>query len=260
MSIADKLVTIAENQEKVFDAGGLHYSPKGTASGEVVSISDISPIEHNLRVKLSTDVITDFSTVKLDALGKNLFNNDTNLIKRVDYTLASGATAQRIGYEVYLPIGTYKISATPLQEFSEIYLYGAIVNVNGVCRQEAIKIVANKATSYRPTITIENGEKFVIYDALGVGNTERTKQYFAMFNIQIEFGESATEFEEYKEPTTYTPNADGTVEGVKSIYPTTTLVPSEQGVLVECEYYQDARKVKQDLTDLIISLGGLLDV
>ena len=230
---------------------------KGSASGEVVGITDVSPIEHNMMVKLSS---------------KNLFNNDTSLIKEFDYTLTDGTVRQRVGYEVYLPTGTYKISVTPLQEFSEIYLYGAYVDGNGVSRQEAIKIVANKAISYQPTITIENGEKFVIYDALGVGNTERTKQFFAMFNFQIEKGTSITSYTPYVEDVStvsltveesgavYTPNADGIVEGVKSIYPNTTLVPDTSGVLVECEYNRDLNKAFEELRQAIIAVGGMSNV
>ena len=45
---------------------------KGNASGDVVGIKDISPIEHNLSVKLSSDTVTDLSTVTLMAMGKNI--------------------------------------------------------------------------------------------------------------------------------------------------------------------------------------------
>ena len=53
MSIAEKLVTIAENQEKVYNSGGLSQCPKNTVSGEFISLDDVSPIEHTLGVKVS---------------------------------------------------------------------------------------------------------------------------------------------------------------------------------------------------------------
>lgn len=76
-----------------------------------------------------------------------------------------------------------------------------------------------------------------------------------VFKPQIEIGSTATEYEPYKEPTTYTADENGKVEGVTSLYPTTTLI-ADSNVSIECEYYRDARKVVQDLTDLILSLGG----
>lgn len=73
---------------------------------------------------------------------------------------------------------------------------------------------------------------------------------------QLEVGTTQTSYEPYIEPTSYTPNADGTVEGVKSIYPNTTLLTDTSGVLVECEYNKDTNKVIENLVNAIISLGG----
>ena len=71
-------------------------------------------------------------------------------------------------------------------------------------------------------------------------------------------GDSATPYEPYIEPANYTPNADGTVEGVKSIYPTTTLMADKQGVTIECEYNKDTGKVIDNLTKAVVALGGVV--
>lgn len=63
-----------------------------------------------------------------------------------------------------------------------------------------------------------------------------------MSNIQLEVGQTATEYEPFVEPVVYTPNADGTVEGVTSLYPTTTLTTDTAGVLIEAEYNKDINK------------------
>ena len=47
---------------------------KITKIGEFIEITDISPSEHNVDVKLSSDTTTDFSNVTLFTSGKNLFN------------------------------------------------------------------------------------------------------------------------------------------------------------------------------------------
>lgn len=59
---------------------------------------------------------------------------------------------------------------------------------------------------------------------------------------QIEIGTTPTEYEPYTEPTTYSINADGTVEDVRSIYPTTTLIPTTDGVVIDAEYIVDTKK------------------
>lgn len=77
---------------------------------------------------------------------------------------------------------------------------------------------------------------------------------------QLEVGNTATEYEQYKEPVSYTPSADGTVEGVTSLYPVTTLLTDTAGVIVDCEYNRDLNKafaeLEEKLTNAVISLGG----
>ena len=76
------------------------------------------------------------------------------------------------------------------------------------------------------------------------------------FKPQIELGTTATEYELYKTPTEYTPAADGTVSGVKSLYPTTTLMTDTEGVIIDAEYNRDINKAFAELQQTIISLGG----
>lgn len=73
---------------------------------------------------------------------------------------------------------------------------------------------------------------------------------------QLEVGSTATEYEPYIEPVTYIPNADGTVEGVTSLYPSTTLLTDTAGVIVDAEYNRDINKAFEALVQAIISLGG----
>ncbi|MGN0451594.1 MAG: hypothetical protein ACI4FN_05740, partial [Acutalibacteraceae bacterium] len=40
----------------------------------------------------------------------------------------------------------------------------------------------------------------------------------------------------------YTPNSDGTVEGVSSIYPDTLLTTDTDGAIIDCEYNADIKK------------------
>lgn len=75
---------------------------------------------------------------------------------------------------------------------------------------------------------------------------------FVFKNFQIELGTTATEYEPYKEPETYTPNEDGTVEGVTSLYPVTTLMTDTAGVTITAEYNCDTKKyIDKKLAQLV---------
>ncbi len=77
-----------------------------------------------------------------------------------------------------------------------------------------------------------------------------------VFKPQLELGSTATEYEPYKTPTEYTPAADGTVSGVKSLYPTTTLMTDTAGVIINAEYNKDLNKAFAELQQAILSMGG----
>ena len=63
-----------------------------------------------------------------------------------------------------------------------------------------------------------------------------------IFKPQLEVGTIETEYEKPIEPIPYSINANGTVEGVTSIYPTTTLYTDTEGVVLDVEYNVDTKK------------------
>lgn len=65
-------------------------------------------------------------------------------------------------------------------------------------------------------------------------------------NLQIERDTTATDYEPYREPVTYTPNADGTVDGVKSISPNMVLSTDTYGVVIDVEYNRDISSFVED--------------
>lgn len=54
----------------------------------------------------------------------------------------------------------------------------------------------------------------------------------------------------------YTPTADGTVNGVTSLYPCTKLSTDTKDIVIECAYNRDINKAFEELQQAIISLGG----
>ena len=75
---------------------------------------------------------------------------------------------------------------------------------------------------------------------------------FVFKNFQIELGESATEYEPFKEPETY----NGTVESVPSLYPTTTLLTDTEGVTITAEYNRDINKAFAQIYQAIATMGA----
>lgn len=394
-NVERNLVTIAENRQKIYNAGGLHYSPKGITSGEVVSISDVAPVEHNMAVKLGskniynpigritpqtdngltiqylededcyllngtpttdggyyqlneTVLVDDYISFTCEVISGSVNNpdnrymmfylgykdseestsvanwtsvnlkNSTNISKTAQkyigrswFYISGGVTFDNYKVKISVEKGTKATTYTPYIDISTVKvnalgknLFGGEFEIGGIAGSSGNNynnVAQIRNVDYIPIYTgdyvcsLFNDEYVIsaifLYDAnktmitsgtlKNISTLLKTYKNTAYYRfriaradganiteedlikvksaIQLEVGTEATPYEPYK-GTTYTPNADGTVEDVKSIYPTTTLVPSEQGVLVECEYYQDARKVKQDLTDMIISLGGIIDV
>lgn len=76
------------------------------------------------------------------------------------------------------------------------------------------------------------------------------------FKALLELGNTATDHEQYIEPTEYTVNADGTVAGVTSLSPTTTLMTDVEGAIIDVEYNRDINKAFDELKNAIIALGG----
>ena len=77
-----------------------------------------------------------------------------------------------------------------------------------------------------------------------------------VFKPQIEVGAAATAYEPYTPPTEYTPAADGTVSGVLTLDPVTTLTTDSAGAVLEAEYSRDVNKAFEELWQAIRSLGG----
>ncbi|MBQ9860852.1 MAG: hypothetical protein IJO75_01195 [Clostridia bacterium] len=373
MSIADKLVTIAENQSKVYDAGKLDVLRdskymNASASGTVVSVNDVSPIEHNVEVTvgsknllpfpyyhgdertangvtftvngdgtinatntatatayyylahaieikfdgvttisasgLTADIgvvcvvdgssvylttnnqsrqiqagqvitsvrlyvnngatvdisgisvqlekgttttayapyVEDLSQVNVKRYGKNLFENDTSKLGEVTYITSSGEERTRIGYAFYLPAGTYTQRAIEKESgnYANCFIYTTAMSLDGrfLFSEAKTHFVANESPK-ASTFTVNEDFIYYVYNASTKIDINISKSVFEKFDLQIECGDTATAYESYIEPTTYTANADGIVEGVKSLSPSMTLLTDTDGVTLDCSYLRD---------------------
>ena len=91
--------------------------------------------------------------------------------------------------------------------------------------------------------------KTILY--VGVTSNEyRSYSYVDINSFQLEESSTVTLCEPYQAQK-YIPSADGTVSGVKSLYPITTLMTDTAGVAVNAEYNKDINKVISELYALV---------
>lgn len=259
MTLAEKLIEVGNNRPKLYNKGYLDASPQETVSGEAIGITDISPVEHNMGVKISG--VDDTSTVKLYKQGKNLL--DKNSIEIITAYIDSAGL-----WSISADSKSFRIPCKPNTTYTlmgenpsnTVFRVGYTTTddlphnkgANDIKKVQLYNFY--RYTSFTPiTITTGNNAKYLVIQ-LGGGEWDKN-----IAKLQIEIGNSATEYEPYIEPVIYDVQADGIVEGVKSLYPSTTLYTDTSGAVIDCTYYQDGKKVKENLTDIILSLGGVIN-
>ena len=225
---------------------------KGKLSGAVVVADDVSPVEHYPNVKVH---------------GKNLFD-----ISKISVMSPSvSAYVSTVGDD-YIIITTpngytsngYCTISRPLKEFCPSLEIGKTYVVNAIT-------ASNSANIYLPKVgkSWVFGQKMIMTEDIlnssvtfyglsaqhnqGVGNCK-------ISNIQIEEGSTATEYTPYVDPSTvkvtaggvtYTPNTDGTINGISSTVLADGISTEAEGITIECEYNKDTNKVISKLADAL---------
>lgn len=249
---------------------------KGTASGESIALKDTSPAEHTLGVKVRSENIEDISKVKVYALGKNLlpypyydFKDGTGTMEKYGLTITvddKGAVTLNGTTTGNTQINLCRM-VTALPDGIKC---GDKITISKNCNDESQQSLVNFTFNYYDA----DGKQTGGHAAAGKQSTTGTvaESWVGCFiylyvakdttlnNLtlkpQIELGSVATESEPYKEPVEYEVNADGTVNGVKSIYPGTTLTTDAMGAVIDCEYNRDINKAFAEIANAIIALGG----
>ena len=250
---------------------------KSSKKGEIITVDDVSPIEHDLDIKISSDTVENLSSISLNQFGKNLFPIGKDYWEREigDFTFddegvygTRGDGASNFAmFSTKYPSGTYSFSA----EFS--HKGDASIGRSRIlarCFDADGNIIASGLSNYNAfykafILPLDDVLTFTIPDTVAywqlgwVPNAETVGAPASMKFPQLERGDKVTPYEQCVVHTA-TANAEGIVEGFKSISPNMTLIPDVDNVVIEVEYIADTKlyidnkfkELKSELQALIL--------
>lgn len=224
-------------------------SNTGTKSGSYIFIDDASTTQHDMTVNLSSDTITDFSSVKVKCVGQNLLDADS-LVKS-NASLSTGGfysngdgtyTMSRVGnsrfsnfVDVYIPAGSIiRLDATLVEESEpgvasllRVGFRGADPNTQAV--HLGFTSLSGNPTDYAVPFDVV---EIYIWQSEGAANGS----YATLKDLQIAINvDRIPEYTPYTEQIVVA-DADGTVTGLKSISPTMLIYTDSDDVQIKCEY------------------------
>lgn len=248
-NIANKLIIIAENQQKVYDKGYAEGQRalvnedmiiEKTVSGEMIYINDISEIPHNVIVQLSSDTITDFSDVKIEVLGKNLINIDNIILGEKIQGSGVGGNIFTIADSTCAVIESFKVWPNTSYTFSldnTNYWLNRMVELdeNLICTVNHSFYASSK--DYSEYTFVPNYQtKYIALSFINKNNENATFEDLKNINIQFERSSSKTSYEPYK-INEYTSNETGIIN-VASFYPFMNFNTDNPEISLSVTYWQ----------------------
>ena len=281
--------------------------PHTTVSGNLITITDALADEQPLEMRVYGDGIGDLNDGKYEIpvkiTGKNMFDiSKVNSFVARDYTtskatyssISDGIVTSKIGFygtrviwkdtKIKIPAGTYTLSADCIADKDTGDKH---VNI-GVWKFTTEKAIGDRIielSAYKQwerlstEITLDEESEVAIF-IQGVGAAgDYTNLQIKIKNVQLEKGNTVTEYEPYQEHTAttildtplsgseyidfaakkrngeteITVNGDTTLfDGTNNITCQTAIAPSK----MEMSYYQDINRVIDELKNAILSQGG----
>lgn len=250
-----KAVAEALKAERTYANNSFSGALHGSASGEAVRLTDVSPIEHEIKIKLTAESNhSDFSGVTLKRYGKNLLPypykntnidytfNGINYKVKSDGTVVLNGTANEQSYFILAGLvlnkGVYYLSGCPSGGQGSTYsIYFQYDNFSYY------------KADYGSGVKIDINEKKNCAVAINIGKNTAVSNL--IFKPMLEVGSKLTDFEERRTAVAYTPAVDGTVTGVTSISPDMTFLSDTDGIIINAEYNKDLNKAISELYALV---------
>lgn len=232
---------------------------KGSKSGGAFLIDDVSPVTHEMGVKVSSDTVEDLTAVKVRKQGKNLIpfpyqglKLGTSITNGIDFTVYADGSILINGTATSSTTKYLYQSTTGMLGLKSGITISGSKNASDDTQQGNVYFICNyydsagKMQTGIQASTFASGTKTITDAWKGLGIYINVPNGKTVNNLlikpQLEIGSTATEYESYITPTEYIPTADGTVNSVTSLYPNTTLTTDTEGVIINCKYNRDINK------------------
>ena len=229
---------------------------KNTVSGGVLAVHDVSPAEHALNIKLSSDTLTDFSNVGVSRYGKNLITpqelykgcymyealeyENRNCIKMTSgstYTISPSFLKPNTQYTV--SFWTKSVNFDGAKQPNVVFSFNYSDGTQYLCYSQGDTNNNHNVEWYYTSFTSAEGKTV---SSIGVAASQyQIENYIDTDTFLFEVSDKATEYTPYIEPQTVTANADGTVEGLTSVSPDMTVTTDTEGVVIDMTYNADTK-------------------
>lgn len=263
----------------VWEGGSDSYETALSENQKITGVAIKTVDPENSWASFSAEVLID-KDIPVKVCGKNLFDKSKSLLEGIRNETAVGVKATKIiehnaivqclkpNIEYTL---SYEIECLSIPEDATLreQAVGLMLRVKGGSTIVPIKYKSLKVgdvLNYTSTFTLTEEQynsgtiEMLAYGNAYLGADGKTELYpMVVFrNIQIEEGTTATEYEPFVEPTTYTADADGSLT-VPSIYPSMTVYTKNNDINVNIQYNRDINKAFKTLIDAVILLGGTVN-
>ena len=209
---------------------------KVTKTGKALFIGDVAAVEHKISLKLSSESITDLTTVTVSRYGKNLFDKS---ISFDDYNIYQG------GYRyiaIYVGIGT-TVTVSVLKKYNPGERSGYFYCTAFKREEGEIFPESNTKWIYSNTVAGLCNKSQTMVSENGYISLFMTSSSYNAFKdeILVEIGSNATEYELYIQPQIIQSDSEGTVSGLKSVSPNMTILADTDEVVLNCTYNADTK-------------------
>ncbi len=238
MSIAEKLTAIAENEQRVYDAGKekiISIHPEKTVSGSYISANDVSELPHSVKCKVTG--VDNPESVTVTRCGKNLLNphnwshseilkyNGVDCVRlqdSKDYSVFNGVFKENTQYTF-----TFKAyrEAEDVEKLMVMFFEYTDGTYDGTHRAESSEILTITSAEGKTVSKIKSG-------------WNHSKVFYLDLSVScLHEGTTSTDFEPYNGQT-LTPSADGTVEGLTSTCPQMNIFTDNTDAMLDVTYRQ----------------------
>lgn len=241
---ADAEAKCEETQQAFSDTLGLYSNAiKGNVSGTTVTADDVSPIEHELGIRVHSKNLFDISKITNTSDATN--NGDGTI------TIAANIYYCRLGQtlrEVCPTLKSGDIATISFKTDSSKTQYMYFHGLQGTWH-----------VGHYLTLTDAILDSYVSMYGYA-DNDPLYGQENTISEIQIELGKTMTPYEAYINPTntvvtvgdeTFTASSNGSVEGIKSIALTEGISTEAEGMMIDVQYNKDINVVLNKITDAL---------